>query len=276
MRLRRLRQHAHHVLVGYSLHHMIHTVVLRVLHVTREDGLVGKLPRFDDVVAVVVVSAAARIEVTDRLLLHLVCAADSHLFVCQGSDILADDIRVRVRIAARFVISADKRLGVAGVAHGKTAVYAHALWQEEAVTRRVAVHTCQVARRIIGTLGYEDLKRQVVGSRLVETFIGIQCIFVRTLLDDIVDGILQVLHRIGKRRSLLTVVFLHAARLGCIDEVHHGLRGIHVHVFGFCHEEAQHELAVAQNLVECPCSHLYVGAVIGCRHLSVHVHEVGG
>ncbi len=187
MRLRRLWQHAHHILVGYSLHHMIHTVVLRVFHVTREDGLVGKLPRFDDVVAVVVVSAAARIEVTDRFLLHLVCAIEGHQRVCHGSDILVDFLCVIVRIAVRCVVSAVECVGIISIAHGKTAIEAYALRNKEAVTRRVAVHTGKVARGVIGALGYEDLERQVVGSRLVEG--GTVCI-VRTLLDDIVDGIL--------------------------------------------------------------------------------------
>ena len=273
VRLRSLWQHTHHILVGKGLNDMIHTIVLRVFHVTRKDGLVGKLPWLDDVVAVVVVAAAKLIEVADRLLLYLVCAAERYLCVGHGSDILAEIIGVTVRIAVRCEISAVESIAVIRVGGTETAIHAHALGQQETVTRRVAIHSGKVARRIVSALGDEYLERQVVGARLVE---GSLCVVIRTLLDDVVDGILQTLHRIGKRRSLLTVVFLHTTRLGISGKRHHGLCGIHVHILWFCHEEAEHELSVTDNLVKRPRSYLDVGAVIGCRHQSVHLHEVGG
>ena len=108
VRLRSLWQHAHHILVGKDLDDMIHTIVLRVFHVTRQDGLIGKLPWLDDVVAVVVVAAAALIDITDRLLLYLVCAAEGHLSVGHGSDILAEVIPVIFRIAVRSEVPAEE------------------------------------------------------------------------------------------------------------------------------------------------------------------------
>ncbi len=48
---------------------------------------------------------------------------------------------------------------------------------------------------MIRTLTDEDFKRQVVGTRLIErSLVTIE----RALFDDIVDGILEILHREGE------------------------------------------------------------------------------